>query len=129
MTAKQESVKKESTNLRYQRDRDRRPVKGIFRFHEVPNGVLEFVYKKYKEDPVETFKLHDGEVCTIPLGVAKHLNNNCFYRVHEHALDEQGKVSQKIGHKIQRCSFQSLEFMDEDISSNDSGIVTVENVR
>ena len=114
-------------DLNYQRERDRQPVRGKFIFHEVPGGILSFNFHKYKDDPVESFTLKDGEIYTLPLGVAKHLNTNVAYPVHEYALDEHGKPSMQIHQKVRRCSFQSLEFMmEEDISP--SNIVTAEPI-
>jgi hypothetical protein len=121
--------KKQKPNLKYMRDKDREMVKGIFRFHEVPGGSMSFVYKAYKEDQVERFDLVDGEIYTIPLGVAKHLNHNCWYPVHQYAVDEAGKPVMKIGQKVRRCSFQSLEFVDiDDLTPVGQSIVTVESV-
>jgi len=101
-------------NLRYQRDKDRELVKGIFRFHEVPGGTMSFVFRAYKEDPVERYDLVDGEVYTLPLGVAKHLNKGCWYPVHAYQMSEEGKPTKNVGRKVHRCSFQSLEFVDID---------------
>lgn len=106
------SQKTPKQNLRFQRDKDREMVKGIFRFHEVPGGQMDFVFKKYKEDPLEKFSLKDGEVYTLPLGVAKHLNSNCWYPSYNYKNDEQGRPVTTIAEKIRRCSFQSLEFVD-----------------
>ena len=125
---KKESAAKVKQTLRYRRDKDREKVRGIFRFNEVPGGSMSFMYKAYKEDPLERYDFIDGGVYVIPLGVAKHLNNNCWYPVHEYAVDEQGKPSMKIGKKVHRCTFQSLEFVDiEDMQPVDD-IVTVEKV-
>ena len=122
-----QTVKKANKGaLRYARDKDREKVKGIFRFHEVPGGSMNFVFKKYKEDPVERFDLRDGEIYTLPLGVAKHLNKNVWYPVHAHTLNEQGNASYKIGKKVRRCSFQSLEFIDVEEMTPVGDIVTVE---
>jgi hypothetical protein len=124
----QEGVKPK-INLRYMRDKDREMVKGKFIFHEVPGGVLEFVFKKYKEDAVEKYTMYDGEIYTVPLGVAKHLNKDCWYPIHSFTQDENGKPTQKIGQKVRRCSFQSLEFVDiDDLTPEGSGLITVENV-
>lgn len=101
-------------NLRYMRDKDRQKVKGIFRYHEVPGGVMGFVFKAYKEDKVESFKLRDGEVYELPLGVAKHLNKNCSYPEYAHLVSDTGMPIETIGKQIRRCSFQSLEFVDVD---------------
>lgn len=100
--------------LRYQRDKDRELVRGIFRFHEVPGGTMSFVFRAYKADPVERYDLQDGEVYSLPLGVAKHLNKNIWYPVHAFQQDEKGKPVQNVGRKVHRCSFQSLEFVDID---------------
>jgi len=40
-------------SLKYQRDKDREMVRGIFRFHEVPGGLMSCVCKAYREAPVE----------------------------------------------------------------------------
>ena len=89
---------------------------------------MSFCFKAYKEDPVERFDFLDGETYTIPLGVAKHLNKNGWYPVHQYAVDEVGKSLMKIGQKVRRFGFQSLEFIDiEDLTLNDKQIVTVEH--
>jgi hypothetical protein len=120
----QKTVKKEAPkqNLNYQRDKDKEPVKGIFRFHEVPGGSMSFSLKLHKGDPVETYTLRDGEVKTVPLGVAKHLNKNCSYPEYGYVkTDIEGNMQDaaRIIKKIRRCSFQSLEFIDIEDVSND----------
>ena len=121
-----EEIKKQ---LKRQRDIDRQKVKGIFRFHEVPNGIMKFVFRKWDGDPIENYTLEDGKIYELPLGVAKHLNQNCWYPVNAYALGEDDKPSKRIGKKVRRCSFQSLEFVDEeDFGEVDDSIVTVEKV-
>ena len=83
---------------------------------------MEFVFKEFKEDKPERFTMHDGEVYEIPLGVAKHLNKNCWYPIYQHVPGETTQAAyiegygMKIGQHVRRCSFQSLEFLEEDIS-------------
>lgn len=117
-------------DLLIQRDRDRQMVKGVFKYYEVPGGVVEFSFKKYKQDPIEKFEMYDGQVYTIPLGVAKHLNSNTWYPVHTFTRDESGAPLQSVGQKIRRMAFQSLEFMDvEDFGNTaEKQIITVQNV-
>jgi len=116
-------------SLKFQKDKDNELVKGIFRFHEVPGGVMKFVFSQYKGEQPKKYELRDGEVYTIPLGVAKHLNKNCWYPVHEHAMDLGGNSIYKVGEKKRRCSFQSLEFIDpDDFSTVDPTILTAEKV-
>ena len=140
MTAKNMSRSKSKTSqatrdemakkLKIERDKDRQMVKGKFTYHEVPGGVVGFCFKKYLEDPLEKFELYDGQVYTIPLGVAKHLNSvNTSYPIHEYSRDEKGAPLQRIAKRVRRMSFQSLEFTDmEGMEDNLSRIVTVENV-
>lgn len=98
--------------MRRERDRDNKTVKGIFRCYEPRGGSLTFSFKKYKGDDVLKFTMVDGDIYTIPLMVAKHLNQNCYYPKHSHVLDANGKPSIEVGTKVQRCSFESLEFQD-----------------
>lgn len=126
---KKETKTEQKKSFKYMRDKDRENVRGIFRFYEVPGGSFSFVFKKWKEDPLERFDLIDGQVYTIPLGVAHHLNKNGWYPVHAYAVDEMGKPLMKIGQKVRRFGFQSLEFVDvEDLTPVGSPIVTVESM-
>ena len=79
-------LKKEHTkkDFKAMRDRDREKVRGMFKFYEVPGGSLSFVYKAYKEDGAEKYTMVDGQIYEIPLGVAKHLNKNGWYPVHQY---------------------------------------------
>lgn len=116
-------------SLKWRRDRDREIVKGMFKFYEVPGGSMSFVYRAYKEDKTERYDMLDGNVYSIPLGVARHLNKNGWYPVHAHTMDEHGVPRTKIGHKKRRFGFQSLEFVDmDDLVEEGVGIVTVERV-
>ncbi len=107
------SIKKPvKPNYKFMRDKDQEPVKGIFRFYEVAGGCLSFVFKAWKEDKVENYTLNDGAVYTLPLGVAKHLNKNGWYPIHAYSKDEGGANLMKVGQRVRRFGFQSLEFVD-----------------
>ncbi len=134
VTGKRSKISKETRDeiakkLKVLRDKDREMVKGVFKYYEVPGGVVEFCFKKYAEDPLEKFTFYDGQVYTIPLGVAKHLNNDTWYPIHEYGRKEDGSPLQRIGQKIRRMAFQSLEFMDmEGMGDNINRIISVEHV-
>lgn len=140
-TRKAEGMK----NLRYKRDKHAEMVRGIFRFHEVPGGEMSMIFREFKEDKVARYQFYDGEVYTIPLGVAKHLNTNCWYPEYDYlrgdgttaaAVPAGGvrsatPVSQgyKVTRKVRRCSFQSLEFLDiDELPSGDKAIIQVEHM-
>ncbi len=122
-------VEQKGKDLTYMRDRDKQLVKGIFKFYEVPGGTMSFVYKKYKGDEIQKYTMVDGQVYSIPLGVAKHLNNDCWHPVHSYATDENGKPLQRISQKVNRCGFQSLEFMDyEEFDRGGTQIIQIQNM-
>ena len=113
----QEKREKAQRSILHQKKIDSRIVKGIFRYYEVPGGEMHFPYKAYRGDPVVKYSLKDNHVYELPYGVAKHLNDNCWYPVHRYEVNEKGKATQLIGSKVNRTGFQSLEFMsDKDIS-------------
>ena len=124
---KKDSIKPKK-NLRWHRDKDREIVKGMFKFYEVPGGLMSFVYREYKQDQTERYDLVDGEIYSIPLGVARHLNKNGWYPVHTYTMNEAGVPSMKVGQKKRRFGFQSLEFVDIDDLTEDKGIITVEKI-
>ena len=121
---------KPKVSLTYQRDKDREKVRGIFKNYEVPGGNFQFSYgPMYKGDQTERYDLEDGKIYTLPLGVAKHLNKNCWYPEHAHVIDEDGKPIAKIGTKHRRVGFQSLEFLDiDDLNPQGQPLVTVEKI-
>ena len=124
-----ERGRKINPKLKAMREKDREPVKGIFRFYELPGGTLDFVFNKYAEDPIERFSLKDGHIATIPLGVAKHLNKNGWYPVHQYRQEEDGNPSIMIGKKMRRFGFQSLDFIDEtDFDSNSTMIIMPDSI-
>lgn len=100
--------------IKSQREQDHKMVKGVFRCYEPRGGSFKFSFKKYRGDQVYTNTLVDGETYEVPLMVAKHLNQNCWYPKHSHVLDANGQPTVQVGQKVKRCSFESLEFYPED---------------
>lgn len=94
------------------REEDNKMVKGIFRCFDPMGGCMIFSFKKYAHDPVRKYEMNDGHMYTVPRMVAKHLNQNCKYPVHDHMVDENGRQIPHIGKWQKRCSFESLEFAE-----------------
>ena len=68
-------------------------VTGIFKNLENPatdggGGSVVFSYKYYPGDENKIYELFDGERYTLPRGVARHLNNNCYYKEYQHLQGE-----------------------------------------
>lgn len=88
-----------------------RMVKGIFRCRDPEGGCVTFCYRKYRWDPTRWYTLYDGEVYELPLGVARHLNQNCNYPVHSHILGPDGNPTvDRTGKVKSRMNFESTEF-------------------
>jgi hypothetical protein len=112
------------------REKDLKEVRGIFKFYELPNGFIEFAFKKYAEDKAKMYKLTDGQAYTLPLMVAKHLNTSGSYPDYSWGKDENGVAVTRIAGKTRRYGFQSLEFTDEaEIgSAEETKVVIVESL-
>jgi hypothetical protein len=128
MSTTKEKETKKKPSLKYLRDKDREKVKGIFQFHECPGGTLSFCFKIYQEDPLEFYTLKDGTQYEIPLGVARHLNQNGWYPVHHYEKNESGNPTVEIGQKRHRYSFRSLDFMASEDLQEPVDIVSVRQV-
>lgn len=119
--------KSTQTKLEYLRQKHSKKVKGVFKFYEVPGGEISFPFLEFKGDSLQQYTMKDGEVYEIPLGVALHLNKNCWYPVHHYEQDSEGKSSVRVGKKVRRMGFHSLEFTDTDLGES-GNILTAENV-
>lgn len=111
-TTKQRKLSPEE--IKKERERDHQVVKGIFRCFEPRGGSVTFVFRKYKGDPVEKYSFTDDHTYEIPMMVAKHLNQHCWYPKHTHVLDANGNPSVQVGKKVKRFAFESFEFHEEE---------------
>jgi hypothetical protein len=92
-------------------EEEKRMVRGRFDYKECPGGVMEFSYRKYKQDPLTKYSLKDGEVYTIPLYVARHLNKECSFPTYTFKNDEAGRPQTTVAERVHRTGFQSLDFL------------------
>lgn len=69
-------------------------VKGKFEFIDAQGGFLEFNYRFFPEDLLVTYKLVHDEVCEIPLGLVKHLNNT-KKKIRKFGLDQGGQLPER----------------------------------
>jgi len=131
--------------IKKMRDRDAEMVTGIFKNLENPatnggRGSVVFSYKYYPNDENAVYELWDGERYSLPRGVARHLNNNCYYKEYQHLQGEFGQQgirtaqnadgrlqtnSLQMAKKVHRYAFHSLEYMDDDADMYPSNLVEV----
>ncbi|MFQ5685090.1 MAG: hypothetical protein ACE5GV_00370 [Candidatus Scalindua sp.] len=105
-----EEKKKASELVEKARKEDSKIVKGVFKNHESPGGDAIFSIRLYKGDPIRTYNLVDGETYDLPLGVAKHINNQCRYKKHKWLVDKNGNKMMGADNPIERYSFTSTDY-------------------
>jgi len=103
-------VRGTSEKMKQMQEEDAKLVKGKFTCHDPKGGSVTFPYRKYRDEVTKKYTLEDGNVYTIPLGVARHLNN-CGREISAHLLDAEGKPMIGVGKKEYRFSFQSLDYI------------------
>lgn len=52
-----------------------KPCKGMFEFIDAQGGWLDFTERTFPDQPILTIRLTHGEVCELPTGIVKRLNN------------------------------------------------------
>jgi hypothetical protein len=68
------SEKSDELTKKLRKEHDR-PVKGMFEFLDAQGGWLDFCYRFFKDENIKTYRLVHGEICELPMGLVKHLNN------------------------------------------------------
>jgi hypothetical protein len=112
--------------IAYLKAKDMEPVRGIFHFWECKGGILKFDLMKYKNTKPD-WEMVDGQMYTVPLYVAKHLNTTGFVEEEKTIQDPVTLGYRKIKQNRRRYSFESLEFLPADIigsSTEYEGLVT-----
>lgn len=61
--------------LKKTRREHEKPVKGMFEFLDAQGGWIDFSFRFFKGEPLSTIRLIHGEICELPMGLVKHLNN------------------------------------------------------
>jgi hypothetical protein len=117
---------KKLLSIEAQKERDAKPVTGKFKYPEKPGDTLTFPYRKYPKEPIKIWKFTDGQVYTIPKGIANHLQKEGKYIVHEHCLDANGMPSMRIGHVVDRFNFEIISFTEDDDDSVKPNLYTAE---
>lgn len=121
-----------------QKEKDSELIPGIFQNMENPRGTLVCSIKLYDDPPVE-YDLTDGERYSLPRGVVRHLNNNCWYPEYKHVNGQQGTTGMRgannagipgtnnwqVMTKVYRYRFNRVDFGD-DYDLNPSDIAQVQ---
>lgn len=95
-------------------------VKGMFEFVDAQGGWLEFCYRFFKGEPLMTIKLVHGEICELPMGIVKHLNNTYKkVRVFDQNPDKNDiRGLPKSYSKQSRVRFTPIDWIDDKLDQN-----------
>ncbi len=92
--------------IKKKRKEDDKMVTGMFEFLDAQGGWLEFTYRIYPGEPLLTIKLIHGEVCDLPMGMVKHLNNTKRkVRRYDLNIAEAGKKAPRSFDTVSRVRF------------------------
>lgn len=61
--------------LKKMRQEHEKTKKGMFEFLDAQGGWFDFAYRFFPGEALTTIRLIHGEICELPMGVIKHLNN------------------------------------------------------
>ena len=88
------------------RKEDDKSVTGMFEFLDAQGGWLEFSYRKYPGEAIQIIKLIHGEICDLPMGIIKHLNNTKKkIRKYSMELSPSGQRSPRSFEVVSRVRF------------------------
>ncbi len=91
-----------------------KPVKGMFEFLDAQGGWLDFAYRFFKDDPLLTIRLTHGEICELPMGIVKHLNNTKKkIRKLDAQYDQTTRGLPKAYEVQSRVRFTPIDFLGE----------------
>jgi hypothetical protein len=70
-----------------QQNLDMRRIKGKFHFYERPGGTHNFVYRRYADEKILTYRLRDQGYYELPWGVVRALEEGAYYWTHNIEVD------------------------------------------
>lgn len=92
--------------VKKRRKEDDKLITGMFEFLDAQGGWLEFTHRIYPGEPIQIIKLVHGEICDLPMGIVRHLNNTKKkVRRYNLELTEAGKKAPRSYETISRVRF------------------------
>lgn len=61
--------------LKKMRKEHEKLIKGMFEFTDAKGGWFEFTNRTFPGESIKYFRIVHGEICELPMGIAKLLNN------------------------------------------------------
>ena len=85
---------------------------GMFEFLDAQGGWLDFTYRKYPGESIKIIRLVHGEICDIPMGIVRQINN-CKKKVRRYnmELSANGTRPMRTYETISRCRFTPTDVL------------------
>ena len=105
--------------LKRLRKESEKMCKGMFEFLDAQGGWFEFNYRFFPGESIKTIRLIHGEICELPMGIVKHLNNT-IKKIRNYDMNPQSAVDIGSGQKIRmpqqytkvsRLRFTPMDFL------------------
>ena len=102
----EKDVSKQTTaEVEYILDEYSEIVTGTIINHEQPGNPIEFWFRGNGCPDITKFEFADNSYVKMPVGVAEHINKNCWIGKDRDGVNEVGKAIIEIGRKVRRYSF------------------------
>ena len=80
-------------------------VTGTIINHEQPGNPIEFWFRGNGCPDITQFEFADNSYVKLQVGVAEHINKNCWIGKDRDGVNEDGKAIIEVGRKVRRYSF------------------------
>jgi hypothetical protein len=98
--------------IKKMRKEDEKMRKGMFEFIDAQGGWIEFAYRKYPGEPIQMIKMIHGEICELPMGLVKHLNNTKRkIRRYNMELAANGQKQPRTFETVSRVRFTPMDVL------------------
>lgn len=98
--------------IKESRKKEDKLIKGMFEFIDAQGGFLEFAYRIWPGQPIQMIKLIHGEVCDLPMGIVKHLNNTKKkVRRYDLSIPMAGGMTPRTFDTVSRVRFTPSDYL------------------
>ncbi len=98
--------------LKEMRKKDDKMVKGMFEFIDAQGGWLDFSRRIYPGEPIQIIRLVHGEICDIPMGIVRQVNNTKRkVRRYNMEIPMIGGKPARSYETVSRCRFTPMDVM------------------
>lgn len=78
-------------------------IRGRFEFTDAQGGWIDFVWRFFKGEPIQIYKLVHGEECDLPKSIVRHLNNT-YRKVRRYGAPQELGSNEKVLRVVEKQS-------------------------